>query len=120
MLRLTFGQYGQIPQQLATSSIALFHLLLLLTFGQNGQTPLQLAASRGHLDVVKELAKAGCDLNINTNVSVTVKCIIRTKIMIIVHKLHKKNGCQYSYISTYIFTFYSITKFNSFCNFNEK
>ena len=39
---------------------------------QNGQTALQLAAVKGHLNIVKQLTKAGCPLDQTSDVSAFV------------------------------------------------
>lgn len=44
-------------------------LLLFSSHSQHGRTPLHLAAHKGHLHVVQILLKAGCDLDIQDDVS---------------------------------------------------
>lgn len=52
-------------------SLCVFQCLIVV-FLQNGRTPLHLAAYKGHIAVVRILLAAGCDLDIQDDVS--IKC----------------------------------------------
>lgn len=43
---------------------------------QYGRSPLHLAAYKGHIAVVRILLKAGCDLDIQDDVSSPARCVL--------------------------------------------
>lgn len=61
---------------------------------QHGRTPLHLAAHKGHLNVVQILLKAGCELNIQDDVSkISVKGSFPTP------RQTKRNAHLFSFIT---------------------
>lgn len=48
---------------------------------QYGRTPLHLAAYKGHIEVVRILLKAGCDLDIEDDVSAAVRSCFLSRVV---------------------------------------